>query len=120
MKLSHPSIQSKSRRGTILAVMVVILALMGLVVAGSVRPLRDEATLTTMRVETVRAFYAAESGMVIVIQGYMGSATMPAEGAEITINGQVIRFDQVPDAVGTAIIHGRSGDAIRRIELELQ
>ena len=103
-----------------LVVVVVILALLGLVVAGSVRPLRDEATLTTMRVETVRAFYAAESGMMVVIQGYLGSATMPIEGSEITVNGQTIVFSQVPDIAGTAIIEGISGDAVRRIELELQ
>lgn len=110
----------KSRRGSILAVLVVVMALLGLVVAGSIRPLRDEATLTTMRVETVRAFYAAESGTIITIQAYLGSTTMPAEGSEIVLNDQVIRFTQIPENDGYAVIHGLSGDAIRRIELELQ
>jgi alpha-D-ribose 1-methylphosphonate 5-triphosphate synthase subunit PhnG len=109
-----------SRRGSILAVLVVVMALLGLVVAGSVRPLRDEASLTTMRVETIRAFYAAESGTVITIQGYLGAATMPVEGSEITLNGQTVQFTQIPGATGTAVVHGLSGDAIRRIELELQ
>ena len=66
-------VQSESRRGSVLAVLVVVLALMGLIVAGSVRPMRDESSLAAMRVETVRAFYAAESGTVITIQGYMGA-----------------------------------------------
>lgn len=110
----------QSQRGSVLAVLVVVLALMGLVVVGSIRPLRDEANLTTMRVETVRAFYAAESGTVIAIQGYMGAATMPVEGSEITLNGQTVRFTQIPDGTGTAIVHGLSGDAIRRIELALE
>ena len=111
---------SSCRRGTILPVLVVVLALMGLLVVGSVRPLRDEATLTTMRVETVRAFYAAESGSMITIQGYIGSGTMPVEGSQIVINDQTIVFTQIPDDDGIAIIHGLSGDSIRRIELELQ
>lgn len=109
-----------TRRGSILAVLVVVMALLGLVVVGSVRPLRDEASLTTMRVETIRAFYAAESGSVIVIQGYLGAATMPVEGSQITLNGQTVEFTQIPDASGTAVVHGLSGDAIRRIELALQ
>lgn len=112
--------KTQSRRGSALAVLVVVLALMGLVVAGSIRPLRDEASLATMRVETARAFYAAESGMMIVIQGYMGSATMPVEGSEIMVNGQRVEFSQIPDIAGTAVIHGLSGNAVRRIELELQ
>ena len=110
----------QSRRGSVLAVLVVVLALLGLVVAGSIRPLRDEATLTTMRVETVRAFYAAESGSMITIQGYMGQTEMPLEGTEVVVNDQTIVFSQIPESDGIAIIHGVSGDATRRIELELQ
>jgi len=109
-----------SRRGSVLAVLVVVLSMLGLVVAGSVRPLRDEAALATMRVETVRAFYAADSGTVITIQGYMGLVAMPVEGSEITLNDQTVRFTVMPDTIGTAVIQGLSGDAVRRIELELQ
>ncbi|MBL4810618.1 MAG: hypothetical protein JKY43_11245 [Phycisphaerales bacterium] len=110
----------ETRRGSVLAVLVVILALLGLVVAGSVRPLRDEASLTTMRVETVRAFYAAESGAIITIQAYLGDAAMPVEGTRLVLNEQVVEFTQIPALGGTVVIHGLSGDAVRRIELELQ
>ncbi|MDF1868923.1 MAG: hypothetical protein P1U30_00930 [Phycisphaerales bacterium] len=113
-------VQSESRRGSVLAVLVVVLALMGLIVAGSVRPMRDESSLAAMRVETVRAFYAAESGTVITIQGYMGATEMPVEGSEVVIENQVIEFTQIPELGGTAVIHGMSGDAIRRIELALE
>jgi len=114
------STQTQSRRGSVLAVLVVVLALMGLIVAGSVRPMRDESSLAAMRVETVRAFYAAESGTIITIQGYLGESDMPVEGSELTINNQVIQFTQMPELGGTAIVHGLSGDAIRRIELNLE
>jgi hypothetical protein len=104
----------------VLSVLVVVLALMGLVVAGVVRPLRDEASLTTMRVETLRAFYAAESGAMVVAQGYMGRCAMPGEGEAVTINAQTVVFAQVPDAGGVAVVEGMSGDATRRIELMLE
>lgn len=113
-------IRTQSRRGSALAVLVVVLALMGLIVAGSVRPMRDESSLAAMRVETVRAFYAAESGTIITIQGYLGATDLPVEGSEVTINNQVIRFTQMPELGGTAIVYGLSGDAIRRIELNLE
>ncbi len=111
---------SKNRRGSVLAVLVVVLALLGLVVAGSVRPLRDEAVLTTMRVETVRAFYAAESGSIIMIQAYLGDASLPVAGSQVVLNEQIVEFTQVPQAGGVVVIHGMSGDAVRRIELLLQ
>ena len=106
-----------SRRGSVLAVLVVVLAILGLVVAGSVRPVKDEATLAGMRVETMRAFYAAESGTFVLVGAYLGDAAMPIEGSTLELNGQSIVFTQVPDQGGTAIVHGKSGDATRRIEL---
>jgi len=112
--------ESTTRRGSVLVVLVVVLALLGLVVAGSVRPLRDEAALTTMRVETVRAFYAAESGSIITIQAYLGGASMPVSGTQVVLNDQIVEFTQIPPTSGIVVIHGMSGDAVRRIELELQ
>ncbi|MFK7759032.1 MAG: pilus assembly PilX N-terminal domain-containing protein [Phycisphaerales bacterium] len=106
-----------NRRGSVLAVLVVILAVLGLVVAGSVRPVKDEATLAGMRVETMRAFYAAESGTIVLVSAYMGDAVMPLEGSEVVLNGQSIVFTQIPEQGGAAIVHGKSGDATRRIEL---
>lgn len=110
----------RSRRGSVLAVLIVVLALMALVVAGVVRPLRDEASLTTMRVETLRAFYAAESGAYVVAQGYLGRCEMPVEGSGVTLSGESVVFTQVPDASGVAVVEGLSGDACRRIELMLE
>ncbi len=111
---------NQSRRGSVLAVLIVVLVLMGLVVAGTIRPLRDEASLTTMRVETVRAFYAAESGSIVIIQGYLGQVPMPVEGTQIALNDQTVVFTQIPELGGVAVVHGLSGDSVRRIELELQ
>ena len=97
-------------------VIVVVMAMLGLVVSGSVRPVRDEADLATLRVETSRAFYAAESGGVVLMNAVLGRATMPADGDEVSLNDQVVVFVQIPDAQGVAIVEGRSGDARRRVE----
>lgn len=48
--------RGKSRRGSVIVVLVVVMAILGLAVAGAVRPVRDESDLATLRVETTRAF----------------------------------------------------------------
>lgn len=108
------------RRGVVLIVIVVVMAMMALVVAGSIRPVRDEAQLASLRVETTRAFYSAESGAFIVINAVMGNIPMPAEGSTIEFEGQRILIVQVPEHDDSAIIEGVSGDAKRRVEFAAQ
>tara|TARA_R110002072_G_scaffold42064_21_gene118777 strand:+ start:21342 stop:21710 length:369 start_codon:yes stop_codon:yes gene_type:complete len=108
------------RRGTVLVVIVVVMAMLALVVAGSIRPVREEADLATMRVETARAFYGAESGGVILMNAIIGRAQMPIEGDEIVLGGQRIGFMQVPGEDGVAIVEGTSGDARRRVEFTVR
>lgn len=108
------------RRGSILAVLVVVMALMGLIVVGMIRPLRDEAALAALRVETVRAYYAAQSGVAITRSGYAGASELPSEGDEVTLHGQTVVFVKVPESSGVVEIEGRSGDATRRIEFEVE
>jgi len=117
---SQPGTPDGARRGTVLVVIVVVMAIMGLVVAGAVRPVRDEADLATLRVETTRAFYASESGAVIMMNAVLGNTPMPLAGASITLNGQIILFVQIPNAQGIAIVEGMSGDAVRRIQFTTQ
>lgn len=113
MKAGRP----QHRKGVVLVVIVVVMSVLALVVAGAIRPVRDEAELATLRVETTRAFYAAESGAFIVMNAVMGNIEMPAEGSTLNLEGQRIEFVQVPDTGPIAVIEGISGDAIRRIEL---
>ncbi len=109
-------ISTRSRRGTVLVVILVVMSILALVVAGSVRPVRDESDIATLRVETTRAFFAAESGGVILMNAVMGRSEMPSSGDSIVLNGQTILFVQPPDADGIAIVEGISGDARRRVE----
>jgi len=118
--MTMPTKTTARRRGSVLAVLVVVLALMGLVVVGVVRPLRDEASIAALRVETTRAFYAAESGAIVVMQGSLGATPLPVSGDETAMLGQTVRFTQVPEAPGIAIVEGLSGDATRRVELMIE
>lgn len=111
---------SNSRRGTVLVVIVLVMVMLALVVAGSIRPVRDESDLATLRVETTRAFFAAESGGVILMNAVMGRIAMPTDGDSTVLNGQTILFVQAPDAQGIAIVEGVSGDARRRVEFTTQ
>lgn len=106
------------RRAVVLVVLVVVMAILSLVVAGAVRPVRDEAELATLRVETTRAFYAAESGAFVLMNAVMGNTPMPEAGDTLVLGGQSVEFVQVPtDDDPVAVIEGRAGDAVRRIEL---
>jgi len=105
------------RRGVVLIVVVLVMAILGLVVAGSVRPVRDEAELATLRVQTTRAFYSAESGAFVVVNAVAGNIPMPNQGDTLDIDAQSVRFVQLPGEEAIAIIEGISGDATRRIEL---
>jgi hypothetical protein len=113
-------VQTDHRRGTVLVVLVVVMAILALVVAGAVRPVRDESDIATLRVETTRAFYAAESGAIILMNAVIGQSPMPTNGDTVALGNQTILFVQVPDANGVAIVEGLSGDAIRRIEFTTQ
>lgn len=106
-----------NRRGIILVVIVIVMSILALVVAGAIRPVRDESELAALRVETTRAFYAAEGGAFIVMNAVMDRAEMPSEGSTLDLGGQDIRFVQLPGSDPVAVIEGSSGNAIRRIEL---
>jgi len=113
----HTHQGSERRRGVVLLVVVVVMAILALVVASSVRPVRDEAELATLRVETTRAFYSAESGAFVMMNAVLGKTAMPDQGDSFLMNGQTVRFVQIPVDGANAIIEGVSGDATRRTEL---
>ena len=74
-------------RGSVMAVVLVVMSVLGLVVAGSVQPLAQEADLAAVRVETTRAFFAAESGVAVVI-GMLNAGLEPPEAGTTTAMGR--------------------------------
>lgn len=119
MRTQEPIKATKARSGVVLVVLVVVMVMMALVVAGSIRPVRDEADLATLRVETTRALYASESGTIVVMNAVSGRIEMPQAGTHWDLQGQRIEYLQVPGDGPVAVITGVSGDATRRIEFTL-
>jgi len=117
----HPS-QSRTpnRRGMAVAVIVVVLAVLALAVAGSVRPVRQEADIASLRVQTLRAFYATESGANVLIGSLQAGIDPPASGDSLTWGHQTVEFETVPVGTGTVTILGRSGQSQRRISLDIE
>ena len=112
--------KTRERRGSALVVVVIVLAVLAIAVAGGVTPLIYEAEAVSLRVETTRAFYAAESGAAVLVQAYTGGVEAPAPGEAVEIDGSVIRYLQIPADGVNAIVEGASGSAVRRIELAFE
>ncbi len=109
----------RARTGVALAVVIVVLAMLNLVVMGSVRPAGDEALMGAMRAETTRAFYAAESGAFIAVRAIVGGLEPPAVGSEQAIGSATVIYLDLPPSgdVGEIVVEGRSGEARRRLNL---
>lgn len=108
------------QRGFAVAVILVVVAVLGLAVVGSIGPLAQEADIATLRVETIRAFYAAESGMAVAIGTINAGIDPPVQGSTLVIGPQATTFVTIPDGIGEIAIEGASGMALRRVLLEVE
>jgi hypothetical protein len=113
--------------------MVVLLLIVDVIVLGVVLGGAREHDLTSRRLETVQAFYAAEGGMNMAIRELMEDSDEDGDGTVGTISddgddGNDPHIGSAQTAVGIAdegaqtTLHGlgRSGAALRRIELTVE
>ena len=120
------------RRGVAAIVMVVLVLLMDLVIMGMVLHGARDHDLTVRRVETVRAFYAAEGGINMGIRelmngsdedgdGGIGSISDDGEGAtDPALGAATVRVSRSIEAGGTRLTsEGRDGASRRRLEATL-
>jgi hypothetical protein len=109
------------RHGFAVALVVIVLAVLNIAVIGTITASGDDAQLGAMRLETVRAFYAAESGAVTCVKLSSQSMTMPAAGSQQSLGSATIEFTQVPASgqPGTIVVIGRSGFGERRVRITL-
>ncbi len=118
---TNPPRPATSRRGIAIAVLVIVFAMISFVVIAAIGGAQGDTQASAIRVETARAFYAAESGAIIIFRSVASGETLPVTGAQIDLGSQTIEFVQTPPSgVGTVIIEGRAGLARRRINLEIQ
>jgi hypothetical protein len=106
-----------ARRGMGIAVVVVMLAIVNIAVLGAVAASGEEANLGAMRLETTRAFYAAESGAMVVVRQLREGVEAPQAGTSLSFASARVEFERVPRVGegGEAIVIGTSGFARRRV-----
>ena len=121
MKHTHPS--SPRRRGAVIAVVVLLLGVVNVTTLAILYGSADDASISVLRVETVRAFYAAESGAIAVAKLRENKAALPAANSQLVLPTATATYEQVPTSVqttGTLIVRGNSGEAQRRIRLDFE
>ena len=110
------------RRGAALAAVVVLLSVVHLATLASVRQGRDESDLAALRVETARAFFAADAGIVAALRT-MIDGSEPAIGTVIELGGggafEVVDAPVLGEA-GILMVEGRSGLGLRRVALSVE
>ncbi len=125
--------RSQVRRGTAAVAVIIALVLLQLAVAGMVLGGARDHDLSARRLDTVRAFYAAEAGANMAVRELMSNADADADGAIGSISNdsnltddpllgaaRVYVTKSVAGSVTTISSRGRSGDATRQIQLTLQ
>lgn len=123
----------RTRRGSAAVSAVIVMAILGLIVITVVAGGARDQDLTVKRLQTVRAFYAAEAGMNMAIRELMEGADEDGDGI---IGGISDDGDSATDpAFGSATVavsaaesatettltsRGHAGDARRTIEARLE
>ncbi len=116
-----PARAPASRRGAVIVMILVIFALISLVMIAAVGGGQADSQAAALRVETMRAFYAAESGSVVVFKSVVDGDTLPAEGTTITLGTETVEFITVPPSgVGEVTVEGRAGFARRRVTIDIE
>ncbi|MFO0831615.1 MAG: hypothetical protein U0637_07200 [Phycisphaerales bacterium] len=105
------------RRGTGIAALILLLAVLNIAAMGVLAAGTDESDLSVSRAQTIRAFYAAESGGVAVLKLTQSRQTLPTAGSTLNLTNATCTYESVPSATtgGTLWVTATSGDARRRI-----
>lgn len=109
-----------ARRGTILVASVILLGVLALATLSAVDAGADDARLSALRFDSLRAFYAGESGVAAALERRMTAPGDPLTGTITLPDGsEAVVIDPLDEAgSGTLVVEGRAGEARRRIEVE--
>lgn len=110
------------RRGIALVVAVIMLSVVALVTLGALASAADDARVGSLRIESLRAFYAAESGAMLSRRQQRENASAPLTGTFSLPEGQrftvIAPFKAAPLEAGVSTIDGLCGRAATRAEVE--
>jgi hypothetical protein len=110
----------RARRGTILVASVILLGVLALATLSAVDAGADDARLNALRYDSLRALYAAESGVEAALGRHQSDPGDPLTGAFTLPGGaEAVVLDPLDEsgAPYTLVVEGRAGEARRRIEL---
>ncbi len=124
---------SRTRRGTVAVAVLLVLLLTSLFIIGIVSGASRDQDLSGRRMETVRAFYAAEAGTNMALReielgvdedgdGGVGTISDDANDANDPALGDARVHTNLEFAAGVITLHSRAraGTARRDIEVELE
>lgn len=111
----------RARRGAVIVIVVMMIGAAHLAVMGSVASMADDAHAAALRVETVRAFYAADGCVMASRRMLSGGLALPEKGSTVQFERATGVYMDVPpdDGEGELVIEGRSGTAVRRVRAVL-
>ena len=108
---------SSTRRGFAVASVVVLLLMLNILAFGTMDGARDDGGVAALRIETLRALYAAESGVTVVIGEMASGRDAPTPGTTIEIEGATVEIEEGAGE-GEIRLQGRAGMGRRRIAVE--
>jgi Tfp pilus assembly protein PilX len=119
---------ARRRRGGVLPVVVLMLAIVSIVALNVIDTAGRETELGAMRVETARAFYAAESGLIAAARLRQSGLSLPVQGATLALPAGVagtaqatyVSMPALGATSGAIRVVGQSGLGQRRLELRFQ
>lgn len=97
-------------RGTATVVAIILLALLQVAVAGMVVGGARDQDLTARRFDTLRAFYAAESGVNMALREVIQNADIDGDGTVGSISDD--GSDLTDPAIGSADVRVRVADSV--------
>lgn len=108
----------RRRRGVAAAIAVLMLAAMSMVITGILNSGEDLSRVTSLRADAMRAFYAAESGVAVVVGELNAGRDIPES---LVIDGiSEVAFTPVDGDSGQAFrISARNGKATREIRITI-
>lgn len=109
------------RRGCGIAAVVLMLAAINLAVMGSVSASGSEVHVSALRIETARAFYAAESAARVVIKCTNEGIALPAANSTLSLGPATATYFSIPipGETGDAVIHASDGNTTRRLRVSV-
>lgn len=111
---------ARRRRGVALAAVCIVIVMVNAAVVHAVTGSTDDRSVVAWRAQTVRAFFAAESGIAIV-RGELAAGRVPEDGVIALEQGVTVSIERSDDEAPMDLAStGEAGIAWRRLVVRLE